>query len=352
VTLIQCSKGAPPPRNPRVALVLAGGAVSGGAFKVGALKAFDECLVGRRVTDFDTYVGLSAGSLLAAALAGGIEPDEMIRVLDGSSQQLERLRPLDFYRPNAREMLVRAGRFWLELGTYLPGLLIDLVRVLPELPMRLREPVRQLVHEPSQQHLERLLGALAGELAPRRAPPSVWALTPSGLFDNEPLGQWLARQMGRVGVPDDFGALYRERGRKLFISATELDTARAVVFGPTNDRGLTISQAVQASSALPGFIRPARFDGIDYVDGGVRHTADIEVAVDDRRWRRPDHLSQCAAAATQPHRPGPARDRRPRTGRRGQPDGARAAAHPAGAGGARLAGQPGVPGRHRGDRGG
>jgi predicted acylesterase/phospholipase RssA len=281
VTLIQCSKGAPPPRNPRVALVLAGGAVSGGAFKVGALKAFDECLVGRRVTDFDTYVGLSAGSLLAAALAGGIEPDEMIRVLDGSSQQLERLRPLDFYRPNAREMLVRAGRFWLELGTYLPGLLIDLVRVLPELPMRLREPVRQLVHEPSQQHLERLLGALAGELAPRRAPPSVWALTPSGLFDNEPLGQWLARQMGRVGVPDDFGALYRERGRKLFISATELDTARAVVFGPTNDRGLTISQAVQASSALPGFIRPARFDGIDYVDGGVRHTADIEVAVDD-----------------------------------------------------------------------
>jgi predicted acylesterase/phospholipase RssA len=141
--------------------------------------------------------------------------------------------------------------------------------------------VRRLVHEPSQESLEQLLVALAGELVPRRTPPSVWALAPSGLFDNAPLAQWLARQMERVGVPDDFGALYRQRGRKLFISATELDTARAVVFGPANNRGLTISQAVQASSALPGFIRPARFSGVDYVDGGVRHTADVEVAVDD-----------------------------------------------------------------------
>ena len=61
LTLIQRSSGQRPPRNPKVALVLAGGAVTGGAFKVGGLRALDECLVGRGVTDFDLYVGISAG---------------------------------------------------------------------------------------------------------------------------------------------------------------------------------------------------------------------------------------------------------------------------------------------------
>ena len=37
LTLIRKSAGRPPRRNPKVALVLAGGAVSGGAFKVGGL---------------------------------------------------------------------------------------------------------------------------------------------------------------------------------------------------------------------------------------------------------------------------------------------------------------------------
>ena len=39
-------------------------------------------------------------------------------------------------------------------------------------------------------------------------------------------------------------------------------------------------QAVQASTALPGFYRPARIAGGDYVDGGIRRTANIEVAIE------------------------------------------------------------------------
>ena len=57
------------PGDPKIALVLAGGAVSGGAFKVGGLKALDDYLVGRKMTELDLYVGLSAGSILAASLA-------------------------------------------------------------------------------------------------------------------------------------------------------------------------------------------------------------------------------------------------------------------------------------------
>jgi hypothetical protein len=83
LTLIRKSQGVRRKRKPTVALVLAGGAVSGGAFKVGGLKALDDFLVGRKVTDLDLYVGLSAGSILAVSLAGGITPDEMLKVIEG-----------------------------------------------------------------------------------------------------------------------------------------------------------------------------------------------------------------------------------------------------------------------------
>src|SRR5262247_3238687 len=90
-------------RNPRVALVLAGGAVSGGAYKLGGLKALDDFLVNRKTTDFDIYVGLSAGAFLAAPLAGGITPPEMLRSLEGSSEELTQFGLLDFYQLNYRE---------------------------------------------------------------------------------------------------------------------------------------------------------------------------------------------------------------------------------------------------------
>ena len=59
-----------------------------------------------------------------------------------------------------------------------------------------------------------------------------------------------------------------------------LDTAERVVFGHDEDASVTISEAVQASTALPGFYKPARIHGIDYVDGGVRRTANIDVAIE------------------------------------------------------------------------
>src|SRR5262245_58801973 len=103
LTLIRKSQGTHRKRNPKVALVLAGGAVSGGAFKVGGLKALDDFLVGRKIVDLDQYVGLSAGALLAVSLAGGITPDEMLKVLEGTSGRFKQLGPLHFYSPNLRE---------------------------------------------------------------------------------------------------------------------------------------------------------------------------------------------------------------------------------------------------------
>ena len=81
-------------------------------------------------------------------------------------------------------------------------------------------------------------------------------------------------------MPNDFRAFERKRRRRLFLSACDLDTAERVVFGADETCEVTISQAVQASTALPLFYRPARINGVDYVDGGVRHTANIDIAIE------------------------------------------------------------------------
>jgi predicted acylesterase/phospholipase RssA len=81
-------------------------------------------------------------------------------------------------------------------------------------------------------------------------------------------------------MPNDFRAFERKRGRSLYVAAADLDTSERVIFGPDEHAEITISQAVQASTALPVFFKPARIDGVDYIDGGIRNTANIDVAIE------------------------------------------------------------------------
>jgi NTE family protein len=280
LTLIRKSEGTPVKRNPKVALVLAGGAVSGGAFKVGGLKALDDFFVDRRITDCDIYVGLSAGAILATSLAGGITPDEMIEVLDGTHERFDQLRPIDFYNPNFAEFGSRPARFLYDLGTYLPSIALDFARGLPGLPDAAGASLRGLLRDPSYTNFEALMMDVIKHVSPKRDIPAFTNHMPSGFFNNASLERWLRRGLEQLGMPNDFRAFYRKRRRKLYISACDLDTAERVIFGPDENSEVTISQAVQASSALPIFYKPARINGVDYVDGGVRHTANIDIAIE------------------------------------------------------------------------
>src|SRR5204862_1501209 len=96
ITILQKRELTVRKRNPRIALVLAGGAISGGRFKVGGLKAFDDFLVNRKTSDFDMYVGLSAGAFLAAPLASGVTPPEMLRSLEGRPEEFTQFAAFDF----------------------------------------------------------------------------------------------------------------------------------------------------------------------------------------------------------------------------------------------------------------
>jgi predicted acylesterase/phospholipase RssA len=280
LTLIRKTQSARPKRNPRVALVLAGGAVSGGAFKVGGLKALDDFLVGRRMTDLDMYVGLSAGALLAVPLAYGFGPDEMVRVLEGNSTHFQQIRPVDFYRPNWTEFVRRPAEFLYQLYTYLPRVGLDLARALPTLPDSVGPTLRNFARERSYARFEKLALQLLDHVSPKREIPSFADHIPSGFFDNRSLERWMRGNLDRNGLPNDFRAHERHSGRRLYISACNLDTAQRVIFGPDEHASATISEAVQASSALPVFYKPARINGADYVDGGVRNTANIDIAIE------------------------------------------------------------------------
>jgi predicted acylesterase/phospholipase RssA len=104
---------------------------------------------------------------------------------------------------------------------------------------------------------------------------SLFELLPAGLLDTTGMQQYLARLFHSRGNHDSFEGLARE----LYIVAVDLDNGKAVAFGEPEHRQVPVSRAVQASIALPGLYRPVRIGGRDYVDGGVKKTAHINLAI-------------------------------------------------------------------------
>lgn len=280
ITIVQKSDLTTRKQNPRIALVLAGGAISGGGFKLGGLKALDDFLVNRKTTDFDMYVGLSAGAFLAAPLAAGVTPPEMLRSIEGSSDEFTPFRATDFYQPNFREFAEQPVKYLLDLVSFLPGSILDLIAKSPTIAEQTSEPLRAYMRNASLANLKEVLQPVGEALLSTRPFPFPLDYLPSGMFDNASIERYLRHNLERRRMPNSFKAMFQACKRELYIAAMNLDTAERVVFGHDEDSSLTISEAVQASTALPGFYRPARIHGIDYVDGGVRRTANIDVAID------------------------------------------------------------------------
>src|SRR5512138_3991433 len=79
------------PQRGKLALVLAGGGLSGAMYEIGALRAIDDILTDRTVNDFDIYVGTSAGAIVGSLLANGATPETM---LSGLAGDLPGVRPI------------------------------------------------------------------------------------------------------------------------------------------------------------------------------------------------------------------------------------------------------------------
>jgi NTE family protein len=279
ITIVQKSDLARPDPRARKALILAGGAITGGSFKAGGLKALSDYLVGSRMGDFDIFVGISSGSLLAASLAGGISPEAMLKSLDGTSRRFSQLTALHCYRPNLAEMIAKPLQFLVQAAIWLPGGIVRIAQRHRDWRGGILGSIWRFILDPTMEAYEGMVSPLRGILSGGDL-PSLMAVLPSGLFDNRPIEAYVRENIERNGLTNDFAEAARLTGKRLYISAVRLDGARRVVFGPDEDSSLTISQAIQASTALPGFYKPARINGVDYVDGGVQETANIDTAVE------------------------------------------------------------------------
>jgi predicted acylesterase/phospholipase RssA len=231
ITIVQKSDLSRQKKRAKKALVLAGGAVTGASFMAGGLKALNDYFNNFNVTEFDIYVGISAGSLLAAPLIGGIGPEEMLKSFDGTSKQFSKFAGWHFYWPNISEFLLKPFSF-------------------------------------------------ARKVFTNEQWPSLYEILPSGIFDNAPIEYYIRKNIERNKLTNSFKNTLRATGKYLYIIASMLDGAKRGIFGPDENDNTTISKAIQASTAMPGFYKPVKIDGIDYVDGGVQDTASIDVAIE------------------------------------------------------------------------
>ena len=234
--------------QPRIGLALAGGGPLGAIYEIGALCALEDSLHGLELTQLDHYVGVSAGGFIAAGLANGITPRALCSLFIQSdeqkptqgSPQAETFDPTLLMEPATSELARRA--------IMLPGLLVSAWwRLLVE-----RKPVMNV--------LERLGAAL-----------------PTGVFSNRLIDVQLAKLFSAPGRTNDF----RQLKAKLTLVATNLDNAESVAFGRPGWDHVPISQAVQASAALPGLFPPVEIDDHYFVDGALKKTMHASVAMDD-----------------------------------------------------------------------
>lgn len=224
----------------RLGLALAGGGPLGGIYEIGALLALQDAVDGLDLNDLDLYVGVSSGSLVAASLANGLAPAQLHEIFIDTASREHPVTPQVFLTPAFRE-------YWHRASSVPPLLAKALLRYL-------RDPLRQSMLA-SLQSLSRAL--------------------PTGVFDNAAMGRFLADLFTAPGRTNDF----RELKHRLYVVATDLDTAESVEFGAPGFDDVPISLAVQGSTALPGLFAPVLIEGRHFVDGALKKTLHASVAL-------------------------------------------------------------------------
>jgi NTE family protein len=216
-------------------LVLGGGGILGEVWMSAVLAGLEDA-AGFDARDCEGYVGTSAGSIVAAAVAAGVDPRERLGELPEPPPA-----PADAAHPGDAGALRRALELGLAAGAAAAG-------PLAALGLRTTE---------------------AGGALVRRAALS---RVPSGRRSLAALGD----ELDRAGARWD--------GR-LAVSAVEVESGRRTMFGEPGAPEASVGQAVRASCAIPGVFRPLTLGGRHYVDGGVWSPTNLDRAPAGRGTR-------------------------------------------------------------------
>jgi NTE family protein len=228
-------------RPSKTALVLGGGGFTGGVYEIGALRALDLLAVNSTVNNFDVYVGTSAGSFVAGMLANDVTPDEMMQVINRRiPSELEDLDLGKVLRPNYLGFLEKAA----------------------VLPLRTLELARSLVR--------------MGQFSAMDVGVGLAEALPTGFYSGGGIADYVAAALSEDSRVDDFRMLEKE----LYLTATDLDTCERIVFGEEGWSDVPISKAIQCSTALPIVYKPVDLKGRQLVDGGIRSTTNVDIAVE------------------------------------------------------------------------
>jgi NTE family protein len=207
-------------------LVLGAGGIVGEAWMGGVLAGLGQA-TGFDPRDCKHFVGTSAGSIVAAGLAGGVDPASRLEQLPEQPAA-----PVD--EPGARSLFGGALRFGRGAGA---------TAFAPLASLALRST------------------AFSGAAVRRAA----LARVPAGRNSLDGLG----REIAKLGLDWD--------GR-LLVVAVEVESGRRVVFGTPDERQLSVPSAVEASCAIPGVFRPISSGGRTYLDGGAWSLTNLDVA--------------------------------------------------------------------------
>jgi NTE family protein len=226
----------------RIGLALAGGGPLGATWEIGALCALEEAIPGLDFANLDGYVGVSAGSFIAAALANGMRPRALCAsfIENDPAVAADVVSPTLFVRPAVGELL---------------GRLLSLPVLATQAGWQLALGRRSFIAT-----IERLGRAL-----------------PTGLFSHAPLEARLREVFSAAGRTNDF----RRLKQRVVLVATDLDSGEAAPFGRPGWDHVPISRAVAASAALPGLFPPVAIGGRWYVDGALKKTLHARVLLDE-----------------------------------------------------------------------
>ncbi len=227
-------------RKDKVALCLAGGGITGSMYEIGCLTALDDFLEGKScVNQFDMFVGISAGAIVAAFIANDYKPAEMFNAIHEDQKS-----PLNFKRKNIYNL--RLSEF-----------IMSFAPLVKRLPALLHYGWVNRRHASVMDLLSLLQEFL-----------------PPGIFSLRNLDKFVTTALYPEGKTNDF----RNLRSKLYIPATNLDTGARCVFGE-EESTVPISKAVAASAAIPLFFRPFRINGADYIDGSTTQVSHLDIAI-------------------------------------------------------------------------
>lgn len=202
------------------------------------LLAGVEDATGHDFRETESFIGTSAGSLVAAALSAGQRPR----------------------RPTAGE----------KQRSLPPGFSSDVSEAQAS-----RLPIPRAVAQSIAREALRLAGAAATPLAPMTLAIGSTASSAlrAALLNRAPgTDTSLSKIHERVSAT---GASFDGRLR---VVAVDRERGRRVVFGAPGAPAATVAEAVQASCSVPWIFAPVQIGGREYVDGGVWSNTNLDVA--------------------------------------------------------------------------